>query len=166
MLILEPISRLILSEEKMNSSFRHVALVVPDLKAAERYYQSVFDMELIGREAELADGLWYTLPFDKGWDEAEAAGIELGMLLLRKDKIVLALFRGDAPPGQVYVIGLTMPKEEMTGVRARLPGETQVIEYAADYLEFYDPYQITSQISLPGSEARIAGDFANRWLKL
>jgi catechol 2,3-dioxygenase-like lactoylglutathione lyase family enzyme len=50
----------------MNSSIRHIALFVPDLRAAERYSQSIFDMELIGREAELADGLWYTLPFDKG----------------------------------------------------------------------------------------------------
>ena len=61
----------------MISSLRHIALFVPDLRPAERYYQSVFDMALVGREAELADGLWYTLPFDKGWDEAEAAGIEL-----------------------------------------------------------------------------------------
>lgn len=37
----------------MHISFRHLALIVPDLQAAEHYYQSVFDMELIGREAEL-----------------------------------------------------------------------------------------------------------------
>jgi catechol 2,3-dioxygenase-like lactoylglutathione lyase family enzyme len=37
----------------MNISFRHLALVVPDLRAAEDYYRSIFDMELIGREAEL-----------------------------------------------------------------------------------------------------------------
>jgi len=141
-------------------------MFVPNLRSAEHYYQSVFDMELIGREAELADGLWYTLPFDKGWDEAEAAGIELGMLLLRKDKFVLALFRGDASPGQVYAIGLTMPKDEIVRVRARLPQEAQVSEDAPDYLEFRDPYQIIWQITLPGSEARTAGDFANRWLKL
>ena len=69
----------------MNSSLRHIALFVPDLRTAEHCYQSIFDMELIGREAELADGLWYSLPFDKDWDEAEAAGIELGMVGLRKD---------------------------------------------------------------------------------
>ena len=74
----------------MNCSLRHIALFVPDLRAAERYYRSVFDMELIGREAELEDGLWYTLPFDKGWDEAESAGIELGMVGLRKDEFALA----------------------------------------------------------------------------
>ena len=89
----------------MGGSIRHIALFVPDLREAEEYYQSLFGMELIGREAELEDGLWYTLPLDKSWDDAEAAGIELGMLALRKGEIVLALFSGDAPQGQVFAIG-------------------------------------------------------------
>lgn len=150
----------------MNSSLRHIALFVPDLRAAERYYRSIFDMELIGREAELADGLWYTLPFDKGWDEAEAAGIKLDMLALRKDEFGLALFRGDAPPGQVNVIGLKMPMDEIARVRTRLPEEAQVSEDASDSLEFRDPYQITWQILLPESKFSTSGDIANRWLKL
>ena len=150
----------------MNSSFRHIALVVPDLQAAEQYYRSVFDMELIGREAELDDGLWYTLPFDKGWDEANAAGIELGMLALRKDQFVLALFKGDASPGQVCFIGLKMPSEEITRVKDRLPKDTQVNYDAMNQLEFRDPYQIVWQISLPESEFRTSGHSANRWLQL
>ena len=58
------------------STLRHIALLVLDLRAAEQYYQAVFEMEVIGREALLKDVLWYTLPFDKGWDDAEAAAIE------------------------------------------------------------------------------------------
>lgn len=58
----------------MISSLRHIALLVPDLRVAEAYYLRVFDMEIIGREAMLKDGLWYTLPFDKGWDDAVAGG--------------------------------------------------------------------------------------------
>ena len=150
----------------MNCSLRHIAVFVPNLRTAEHYYQSIFDMELIGREAELADGLWYTLPFDKGWDEAYAAGIKLDMLALRKDEFALALFRGDAPAGQVNVIGLRMPMEEIARVRVRLPGDTQVLEDEPDYLEFRDPYQITWQIMFPGSKFSTAGVFANRWLKL
>jgi len=150
----------------MNCSVRQIALFVPDLRAAERYYQSVLDMELIGREAELADGLWYTLPFDKGWDEAEAAGIKLDMLTLRKDEFALSLFRGDATAGQVNVIGLRMPMEEIARVRARLPGDTQVLVDEPDYLEFRDPYLITWQIMFPGSKFSTSGVFANRWLKL
>jgi catechol 2,3-dioxygenase-like lactoylglutathione lyase family enzyme len=150
----------------MNSSLRHIALFVPDLRTAEHYYQSIFDMELIGREAELADGLWYTLPFDKGWDEADAAGIKLDMLALRKDEFALAMFKGDAPAGQVNVIGLRMPIEEIARVRVRLPEDTQILEDKPDYLEFRDPYLITWQIMFPGSKFSTAGDFANRWLKL
>ena len=150
----------------MNSSIRHIALFVPDLQTAEHYYQSIFDMELIGREAELADGLWYTLPFDKGWDEADAAGIKLDMVGLRKDEFALAFFRGDAPVGQVNVVGLRMPIEEIAKVRARLPGDTQVLEDESDYLEFRDPYQITWQIMFPGSKFSTSGVSANRWLKL
>lgn len=150
----------------MNSSLRFIALVVADLRAAERYYRSLFDMELIGREAELADGLWYTLPFDKGWDEAEAAGIELDTLALRKDEFVLVLMKGNAPSGQVSVIGLQLPTEELVEVRARLPREAQVSEAAPDYLEFRDAYQITWQISDSAVAFRTNGDFANRWLKL
>ena len=150
----------------MNSFIRHIALFVPDLRTAERYYQSVFDMELIGREAELADGLWYTLPFDKGWDDADAADIKLDMLALRKDEFALAFFRGDAPVGQVNVIGLRMSVEEIARVRARLPGDTQVLEDEPDYLEFRDLYQITWQIMFPGNKFSTSGVFANRWLKL
>jgi catechol 2,3-dioxygenase-like lactoylglutathione lyase family enzyme len=150
----------------MKSSLSFIALVVPDLRPAEQYYRTVFDMALIGREAELPDGLWYTLPHDKGWDEAEAAGIKLGMLALRKDEFVIALFRGDALPGQVNVIGLAMPMEEMARVRARLPEGTPASYDAPDRLEFQDPYRITWQISLPGEDFRTAGDFAGRWLKL
>ena len=146
----------------MNSSLRHIALFVPDPRSAERYYQTIFEMELVGREAELADGLWYSLPFDKGWEEVEAAGIELGMLILRKDEFGLGLFKSNAPPGQVNVIGLKMPTEEIAKVRARLPDDTQVLEDEPDYLEFRDTYQITWQIMLPESKFSTAGEFANR----
>ena len=78
----------------MNRYLRHIALVVPDLREAEEYYQSLLQTELMGCETELGDGLWYTLPAGKNWDDAEAAGIELGMPALRKGDIVLAFFRG------------------------------------------------------------------------
>ena len=149
----------------MHSSLRFIALAVPDLRAAEEYYQSLFDMELIGREAELEDGLWYTLPFDRSWDDAQAAGIELGMLALQKGDTVLALFSGDTPTGQVFAIGLSLPPEEIAGVRSRLPSGTQVKTDDPHRLEFRDPYQITWQVS-PGDDFRTAGDFAGRWLEL
>ena len=63
-----------------------------------------------------------------------------------------ALFRGDGSPGQVYVIGLKMPTDEIARVRARLPDDMQVLEDEPDYLEIRDPYQITWQIMFPWSE--------------
>ena len=150
----------------MEGYWQHIALFVPDLQAAEVYYQSVFDMELIGREAELEDGLWYTLPFNKDWDDAKDAGIELGMLALRKGGFVLALFAGEAPLGQVFAIGLTLTVGEIDGVRSRLPSNTQVGMDGPNSLEFRDPYQIIWQISIQGNKFRTAGDFAGRWLEL
>jgi catechol 2,3-dioxygenase-like lactoylglutathione lyase family enzyme len=148
----------------MAGTLRHIALFVPDLRQAEAYYQSLFEMELVGREAELEDGLWYTLPLDRGWDDTQAAGIELGMLALRKGEIVLALFAGDALPGQVYAIGLSLPAEEIARIRSRLPANAEVEMDEPDSLGFRDPYQIIWQISVPGSEFRTAGDFDGRWL--
>jgi catechol 2,3-dioxygenase-like lactoylglutathione lyase family enzyme len=150
----------------MSTSVTHIALVVPDLLEAESFYQSAFDMALIGREAVRADGLWATLPFDKGWDDAISAGIDLQMLALRSGAFVLALFQGEAPPGQVYVIGLAMPADEIAGVRARLPDEALISGDSPDHLEFRDPYGITWQISTPGGAFRTTGDWAGRWLEL
>ena len=150
----------------MNVSFRHIALFVPDLRVAEAYYRPLFEMQLIGREAQLDDGLWYTLPYDKGWEDATAAGIEPGMLALRNGAFVLALFQGGAPQGQVFAIGLDMFEEEIARVRACLPANAEVLEDSAGSLAFRDPYQITWQISAPGDEFRTAGEFAGRWIQL
>jgi catechol 2,3-dioxygenase-like lactoylglutathione lyase family enzyme len=148
------------------TSIRHIALFVPGLRTAEAYYRPLFEMQLIGREAELDDGLWYTLPFDKGWEDAETAGIELGMLALHSGEFVLALFQGDAPQGQVFAIGLSLPEEEIARVRARLPGDVEVYEDSPDSISFRDRYRINWQISVPGNEFRTAGEFANRWIHL
>ncbi len=146
------------------TGIRHIALSVPDLPAAEAYYRQMFQMQLIGREAQLEDGLWYTLPFDKSWADAEAAGIKMGMSALRNGAFVLALFQGDAPQGQVFAIGLNLPQEEMARVRSHLPDDVQLFEDSASGLSFRDAYQIGWQISIPGNEFRTAGDLFDRWL--
>ena len=150
----------------MSGSLRHIALFVPDLREAEAYYQSLLGMELIGREAELEDGLWYTLPVDRGWDDARAAGIDLDMVALCRGEIVLALFAGDAPQGQVFAIGLSLSPQEIAGIRSRLPAGEELTQGQPDRLEFRDPYQILWQISTPGDQFRTAADFAGRWLEL
>ena len=150
----------------MTTIVRHLALAVPDLRAAESFYRTAFEMKLVGREAVLDDGQWYSLPPGKGWDDATAAGIDLAMVALCKDAFVLALFAGQVAPGRVQFIGLTMEADEIAGVRARLPEETRVRGESPGYLEFGDPYGITWQLSLPGSEFRTVGDWAGRWLEV
>jgi catechol 2,3-dioxygenase-like lactoylglutathione lyase family enzyme len=150
----------------MMVSVRHIALMVPDLQEAEQYYQAVFEMELIGREALLEDGLWYTLPFDKSWEDAKAAAIDLGMSALRKGPFVLALFHSEVVGRQIYALGLSMPAEQIARVRVRLPEDAEIMEEGTTHLEFRDPYQVIWQISTPGGEFRTSGDFADRWLLL
>ena len=147
------------------TALRHIALVVPDLRAAEAYYQPLLGMRLIGREAQLDDGLWYSLPPDKGWVDAEAAGIKLGMLALRRGAFVLALMEGDVQPGQVYAIGLSMNPQEIAEVRARLPANAEVERNDPDSLVFRDPYGITWQIGT-GGDFQTSGEFTGRWLKV
>lgn len=147
----------------MSTSVSHIALFVPDLQEAEQYYQDLFDMELIGREIEKEDGLGYTLPFDTGWEEARAAGVELDMTALRKGDFVLALFRGTQLPGQVYVIGLSTTRKDIKAIHDRLQADIKMEVYQPDRLEFIDPYAITWQIAVEPT-FRTAGDFANRWI--
>jgi catechol 2,3-dioxygenase-like lactoylglutathione lyase family enzyme len=150
----------------LSSYLRHVALVVPDIREAEDYYQNLFDMELIGREAQLDDGQWYTLPKDRGWEDAEAAGIDLGMLALRKGDIVLAFFPGSEPAGQVFAIGLAMDQVEVEKVRKRLPSDCEVLFDHPEQFNFRDRYGISWQLVPPGQEFLMNGDTANRWLDL
>ena len=150
----------------MTSYLRHIALVVPNLREVEEYYQFLFQMELIGREAELDDGQWYTLPVGKGWEDAEAAGIELKMLALRKGDVVLALFSGPHLSGQVYAIGLAMPQEQVAEVRNQLPPDAEVILDQSGQFNFRDRYGIIWQLVPPGDEFLMNGDTASRWLEL
>ena len=150
----------------MDTYVRHIALVVPDLPEAEAYYQSLFQMALIGREAEQEDGEWYTLPHDKSWDDAEAAGIKIDMLALRKGGIVLALFQGPDISGQVYAIGLAMPRERVDEVRKQVPPGAEVTRDRDGYFNFRDRYGILWQLMPPGDEFLMNGDVSGRWLEV
>ena len=149
----------------MLTSVSHIALFVPDLQEAERFYKDLFEMELIGREIEKEDGLGYTLPFDKGWEDAKTAGVVLDMTALKKGNFVLALFRGTKPPGQVFVIGLSTSKKDIQAIHAGLQTDIKIEVFQPDRLEFIDPYHITWQIAVEPT-FRTAGDFADRWINI
>ena len=144
--------------------FRHVALEVSDLRAAEDFYCETFGMDVLGRESRDEDGVSYALRPDKGWDEAEAAGVIVQFSALRRGQVVLALFAGDSPPGQVFALGLVMDAAEIAEVRARL-GDRDVVADDPEYLEFFDPFGIRWQVST-NHEFLHAGQIADRWLAI
>lgn len=143
--------------------FRHLAVIVSDLRRAEQYYRDLFTMEVIGREAQGEDGEAYALPPSKGWDEAEQAGIQLSFSALRRDQVILALFAGHAAADQVYAVGLVMTKAHIAGVRARLRRDAVVVTDEPAYIEFIDPFGLRWQIST-NRRFLTAGDIAGRWL--
>jgi hypothetical protein len=67
-----------------------VAIRVTGLREAERYYRTIFGLQVAFREAEVADG-WRTLPVGAEWEDTEAAGIPLSMCFLARDGFRLAL---------------------------------------------------------------------------
>ena len=150
----------------MVNTIRHIALVVPDLRSAEEYYQTLFSMELLGRETKLEDGEWYQIPIDKGWEETEIAGIEIKMLALRKDSIVIALFLGDDVTGQVFSIGLTVSKPTILEVGSQLPSDVKLLLDQEDRLHFIDRYGIMWQLELPEREFTMNGVANDRWLEM
>jgi catechol 2,3-dioxygenase-like lactoylglutathione lyase family enzyme len=149
----------------MIESVSHIALIVPDLQKAEHFYKNIFDMELIGREVRKDGEIWFTLPFDKDWEDSKATEMELDMIALRKGGFMLALFRGDNPPGQVFAIGLSATRDAIKRIHEKLPPEIKIDVYQADRLEFIDPFNITWQIAID-PVFRTAGEFANRWLAI
>jgi catechol 2,3-dioxygenase-like lactoylglutathione lyase family enzyme len=147
-------------------SVGHIALFVPDLQEAERFYQRVFDMALLMREAPKGDGPWYTLPLDKGWDDAKAAGIEIKMVALRRDAFVLPLFEGKpAPRETVLEIGVVMTAEDIAATRDRLPDSVTLLEHPLDTM-FRDPYGYTWHLWPAGKAFRSNGESRGRWLKV
>jgi catechol 2,3-dioxygenase-like lactoylglutathione lyase family enzyme len=145
---------------------RHLALFVPELRAVEEYYRALFDLEVVGREAPVdpASGGWATLPPDRDWDDAAAAGVELGMVALRRDGFVLALFPGAAASGQVFSVGLVMEAGELAAVRGRLGDEPVIGPATPSWLAFFDRYGIHWQLST-GEEFRTQGEMHGRWLE-
>jgi catechol 2,3-dioxygenase-like lactoylglutathione lyase family enzyme len=148
-------------------SFGHIAIIVPDLREAETFYQHVFGMKLLFREAELDDNRWYTLPSDKGWDDAEGAGIELGMLALKRDAFVLALFQGKTvPEDTVLEIGVRMAAEEIVAVHDRLPDVVELVKHEYGDLMFRDPFGYLWHVWPEGEDFQSNGQSGGRWLEV
>lgn len=153
---------------RLMARFRHVALNVPDLRDAEDYYAALFGMTVLFREAHLREGeaaTWATLPPDRGWDDAAAAGVTLGMVALQRDDLILALFPGAWSGEQINKLGIVMDDQAIDEVAARLPTGTSLVSHRCGSLEFLDRYRIRWQLS-SRSTFRSSGDMFGSWLDI
>jgi len=133
-------------------AFTHIALIVTPLRQAEEFYRTLFALEVAFREAETADG-WYTLPTAAGWDDAQAAGVSLGLCSLHRDAFTLAL-----------------EAEELARLRVVAPTlGCQVVQDGQAILVFDDPYGVRWEMTTSSYEdpRRLStGARMGRWLPI
>jgi catechol 2,3-dioxygenase-like lactoylglutathione lyase family enzyme len=142
---------------------KYLALYVPDLQAAEELYRRVFGVEVLFRETE-RDGEWRTLPAATTWDEAVAAGIEVGMVALGRESFVLALFPGTPQRGAVYEVSIGLGADEIDSLRAHPPDGVHLLEHSNGFMRFEDSFGFRWVLQLPDAEFRSSGEIAGRWL--
>ncbi|MDX1621423.1 MAG: hypothetical protein R3320_10560, partial [Nitriliruptorales bacterium] len=101
-------------------AFKHAALLVPDLRAAEEHYRTIFAADLIGRESLRDDGKWYSVPHGRSWTDIDDAGVDVHWVGLRRDDLIIALLLGE-PEAQrtLYAIGLHLEPPEISEIHAR-----------------------------------------------
>jgi catechol 2,3-dioxygenase-like lactoylglutathione lyase family enzyme len=130
-------------------SFTHLALRVERLREAEAFYRTLFLMEVAFREAETPDG-WGTLPDLADWDDAEQAGIQLGLVMLHRDGIRLALEAADAvaQDGQLSHVGVFVDEQEMERLRqVAAPSGCRIVTDRERALVFDDPFGVRWELN-------------------
>jgi catechol 2,3-dioxygenase-like lactoylglutathione lyase family enzyme len=148
----------------------HIALIVTPLRQAEEFYQTLFALEVAFREAETADG-WDTLPPDAGWDDAEAAGISLGLCSLHRDAFTLALEDGvSSESGRLSHIGVQVDAQDLSRLRTIAPTlGCQIVQDGQTILVFDDPFRVRWEMSTSSYDdpRRLStGARMGRWLPI
>ncbi|MDX1657462.1 MAG: hypothetical protein R3343_01450 [Nitriliruptorales bacterium] len=146
-------------------AFKHVALLVPDLRAAEEHYRSIFAADLIGRESLRDDGKWYSVPHGRTWADIDDTDVDVHWVGLRRDDLIIALLLGE-PEAQrtLYAIGLHLEPSEIAEIHGRLPDDVTVEVHTERALTFVDRHGFRWQC-LSG-EFQTAGDARGDWLDL
>jgi catechol 2,3-dioxygenase-like lactoylglutathione lyase family enzyme len=128
-------------------AFTHIALTVTPLRQAEEYYRTLFGLEVAFREAETPGG-WYTLPSEAGWDDAEAAGIRLGLCSLHRDAFTLALEDGPSSAGgRLSHIGIQVDTQELERLRTVVFDVSHVVQDTPGLLVFDDAYGVRWEVT-------------------
>lgn len=148
----------------------HIALYLTPLRQAEEFYRGLFMLDVAFREAEGADG-WYTLPEDASWDDAEAAGISLGLCSLHRDALTLALEDGSRDEGgRLSHVGVQVDGQELERLRASAPAlGCQFVQDRPSLLVFDDPYGVRWEMTTMAYDdpRRLStGVRLGRWLKI
>jgi catechol 2,3-dioxygenase-like lactoylglutathione lyase family enzyme len=151
-------------------AFTHIALIVTPLRQAEEFYRTLFALEVAFCEAETADG-WYTLPSDAGWDDAEAAGISLGLCSLHRGAFTLALEEGSSSGGgRLSHIGLQLDTEDLARLRTVVPTQgCQIVQDGPTILVFDGPYGVCWELttsSYADPRRLSTGARMGRWLPI
>jgi catechol 2,3-dioxygenase-like lactoylglutathione lyase family enzyme len=153
-------------------SVTHVALRVERLREAETFYRSLFAFEVAFREVETPDG-WLTLPTSAGWDDAQRAGIELGLVMLYRGGLRLALEAAAAlaaEDGQLSHVGVHVDEDELLRLRGMAADlGCQIVLDRAQALVLDDPFGVRWEInSFPYDDppSLSTGARTGRWLEL
>jgi catechol 2,3-dioxygenase-like lactoylglutathione lyase family enzyme len=130
-------------------SFTHVALRVERLREAEALYCRLFELEVAWRDAETPQG-WQTLPESAGWDDAEEAGVDLGIVMLYRDGLRLALeaVESVAEQGHLSHIGIFCDEDELQRLREVAPeAGCDVVLDRERALIFVDPFGVRWELN-------------------
>jgi len=122
----------------------HIALRVTNLQETETFYCMLFNLVVAWREADTTDG-WKTLPLDKSWDDAHAANIRLGLVMLHRPNFALALEAVDevTHASQLSHIGVQVSASELDRLRqTALRLNCSIIHEQPTTLVFDDPYHV------------------------
>jgi catechol 2,3-dioxygenase-like lactoylglutathione lyase family enzyme len=153
----------------MVHEFTHVALRVPRLREAEALYRELFGLNVAFREADTPEG-WATLPESAGWDDAERAGIQLGLVMLQGEILRLALEAADsvAVDGQLSHVGVRVDEAELARLRETAPRlGCEIVTDRPQALVFDDPFGVRWELNTfayddPRSQS--TGARLERWL--
>jgi len=146
----------------------HIALRVADLREAEDYYLGLFDAGVAFREAKTTDG-WRTLPPGATWKDAEEAGIVLGLVVIARGGLHLALTPSVeliAPVSRVHHVNLAVDDADVRDLRQRVValGCEIVLDFSA-VLTFIDHYGVRWEVTTEADHGS-NGASLGRWLDM
>ena len=136
-------------------AFNYVAINVGDLQKAERFYTTVFDMDLIGRTRNLSDGSLEFVGPDYNWETAIVTETEADDTYLRNGPLSLTLHR--------VGVGARMTNSILARVSIRVDGATfgrlrsqalmrsmEMHQVEDNRIVFRDPFGVVWEISVAG----------------